>query len=197
MKKGSGNIIVISIALILFIILVTGLFILKYNKDNQREKSIAGNLISEHQEDTNDKNYSDFLDSNKENMNSSTIQGSESECIEKQISYSMINLNKTSICNHYENEICTDKTVECSIEIHNRDNEVGGFFGVELIFIEEEENIENSLGTKTSRFFLGPMTHNTFKDSINIQGTEEDNLANKNINCLFNTLEVPRKMVCS
>lgn len=196
MKKGSGKKIIIFWVIVFVLILITGIYVLKNNKLNQREKNIAGSLILEYQEDANDKNYSNFLEGNEEDMNSPTIQGSELGCITKQISYSMINLSKKSTCNQYQDDICIDKTTECSIEVHNRDNEIAGFFEIELIFTEEGGNKEIPLDSKTSRFFLKPMTYNVFKDSINIQSTEQDGPANKDITCLFNTLEVPKEKVC-
>lgn len=197
MKKGSGKIIVIFGFAIFALILIACIFILKNNKNNEEEKNIVGSLINE--ESTNDEDDSEkFVEkgSNEKITNSQTNPDLESGCIIKQISYSMINLNKTSTCNQYQDDICIDKTTECSIEVHNRDNEIAGFFEIELIFIEEGSNKEIPLDSKTSKFFLAPRSYNTFKDSINIQSTEQDGPANKNIICLFNTLEVPKGEVC-
>jgi len=195
MKKESKKIIVISVVLIFFIILVAGIFILKDNKNNEGKKNIAGSLIKE--EDENDVDLSEIDEEiDSEDNDFQTNYDSESGCITKQISYSMINLNKTSACNQYKNDICIDKTTECSIEVHNRDNKIEGFFEIKLTFIEEGGNKETPLDSKTSRFFLEPKSYNIFKDSINIKSTEQDGLANKNIICLFNTLEVPRGEVC-
>ncbi len=197
MKKGSVKIIVIFVALIFLLILVAGIFILKDNKTNEGE-NIAGSLIKE--EDKNDEDNVDLSEideeSNSEDSDSQSTYDSELGCITKQISYSMINLNKTSTCNQYKEDICIDKTIECSIEVHNRDNEIAGFFEIELIFTEEGSNRENPFDSKTSRFFLEPGSYNIFKDSIDIQSTEQDGPANKNIICFFNTLKVPRGEVC-
>lgn len=121
---------------------------------------------------------------------------SSSNCVVEKISYSLMNSDKITTCNQYQEEICIDKTVECSIEIHNRDSEVSDLFEVELIFLEEGETKEEPIDIKISSFTPQPQDFKIFRESINVQSTGEDGVANKNINCFFNTLKVPTKEVC-
>lgn len=121
---------------------------------------------------------------------------SDSGCLIRQISYSMINPNRTMICNEYQGETCINKTIDCSTEIHNRNSEVAGIFELKLIFLEEGENKENAIDTKISSFTLEPMNYEIFEEVISVQSIGEEGIANKNINCFFNTLQVPTKEVC-
>jgi len=122
---------------------------------------------------------------------------SGSTCSMKQISYSLENFNKTSICNINQSGICWDKTVICSVEINNLDNEISGTFKIELMFLEKGGNKEtDGFDITSSDFLLSPKQSEIFLHSTNIQSTGEDGLANKEISCFYNTLEIPKKEIC-
>ncbi len=125
--------------------------------------------------------------------------GSSSEltCITKSISYSILNIEKNSVCNEYQNETCLNKTITCSSEVHNRDLEISGFFEMELKFVEEIKNIGDPLETRTSRFFLNPGEYESLGETLTIIGTDENSSSNKIINCFHDTIEIPTKQVCS
>ncbi len=200
MNKG-----VMFIVLIFILILLAGLFF--FTKSNQISKDSDG------VEDNSINNQEDGIGNSRTNNNVDNTQTetevgdtgggggeeanreppSELDCPTIQITYSMINLNKTSVCNQNQSGICINKTVNCYIEIHNRETQGGGFFKVELRFLEEGKNKEDALKVKTSRFFLDAQQQEIFEEIITVQSFGEDGVANKKINCFFNTLEVPVK----
>ncbi|MBI3622883.1 hypothetical protein HY212_02270 [Candidatus Pacearchaeota archaeon] len=125
-------------------------------------------------------------------------QGSSSGagCIKSQISYSLENIKVEQTCNAFNGEICTDKTVKCSIEVHNLDNGIGGNFGVRVSFVEEGKETESQLDAKSANFIIGPNEFKQYNESINLHGSNENDPPNKNIKCLYVTLEVPKQEVC-
>ena len=163
------------------------------NENGDNENEPTGAVISEPLNSGNERNAEDSASGQEESTDG---QSSGTECYEGQISYSITNFNVTSICNAYDEEICLDKTVICSIEIHNMDDDISGFFEIKLLFVEEGGNLENPIDEKTSRFFLEPQDYNLFEDSINIQSSGQGGLANKEITCFYSTLEVPKKSFC-
>ncbi len=165
---------------------------LNFNKNQENNKNLSGSGGIFKNENLNNNE----LGSSGGSGGSSGGGSSSQNCIFKQISYSMINLNKTFVCNQFQGSICVDKTVTCSIVVENLDNEVNGFFDIKLIFLEEGKNQEYAFDSKTSRFFLNFGENHFFEDFTNIQSSGINGSANKNINCFFNTLEIPKKQVC-
>lgn len=108
-----------------------------------------------------------------------------------EITYGLINYNKTEICNQNQSQICENKTVNCKIDIQNRDNSIGGIFEVELRFVEEGQSQENYIESKISQINIGPGEIKPFEESLNLQSTGQVGIANQVINCFYNTIEVP------
>jgi len=187
---------VIIIVILTLILLTSSFFILK----NKNSGTAPFNFDKE--DSTSEKNSSSDINNADTNENSiienliETIKEVVTpSCSEKQITYSMINFNKTIVCNQNQSNVCIDKTISCSIKIKNGEFGIDGFFEVKLTFIEGI-NKENAFNSTTSRFFLKSGQSKILADSINIQSTEQDGLANKEINCFYNTIEVPKKEVC-
>jgi len=130
-----------------------------------------------------------------EGGSSSSSSGGSENCISEQISYSMINFNKTETCNNYNGEVCIDKTVLCKVDIQNRDEAVGDF-EVGLFFVERYKEMSENFDVKIRIFQLGAGENYFFNDTTNIQSLGEDGLANKGINCYFISMVVPTKEVC-
>lgn len=205
MQKIGEKIIAVLLVITLIPVLLLGIFLLKDKNSDEKQSKISMYGIEEEQEDTDNiqdtinNNYPDFLtdneNTNKEPSDSQSTQNS-GLCTTKQISYSMENLNKTSVCNQYQDNICINKTVYCLIDIYNKDNEISGFFDIQIFFIEENKTQQDAIDVKTFRFSLSPDSKQIITTSTNIKSSGEDGLANKKINCLFNTLEVPTKEVC-
>ncbi len=202
MKKRTLNLVIV--LSLITLVLVSSFFILRSKKinDNSLNQKSGDNSVSENiNKETTEEQTANAggIESNDERGEDSATGNNENpiqtNCPEKQISYSMINFNKTSVCNENQSDVCIDKTVTCSMEIKNRDSEASGFFEVELTF-REEENQNNVINKTDSRFFLEPEEKNKISDSISLQSTGIDGIANKKINCFFNTIEVPKKEVC-
>ncbi|MBU0894693.1 MAG: hypothetical protein KKF48_00315 [Nanoarchaeota archaeon] len=190
------------------LIIISILFFLKGDDTNDILKKITQNIFEnnkDNQKTTSDSDNTQEIITSSQDQSSSSGGGgggesssSESssldlECTGKEISYSIINKNKTSICNYYSGDICIDKTVNCYAEIYNRDTTINGLFKIELRFLKEEENQENALEIITKEFFLNAQEHYVFEDYINIQSTGENGSANKEIYCFFNSIIIPRK----
>lgn len=204
MKK-RASIIIVTIVIFLILVVAGGTFFIlktdKINPEKENNKNLPNN-----DEDYTIENLIDNKDDSPSEQTSAETTGdssgssgsqSESTCSTKQISYSMENLNKISICNLNQSDICLDKTISCSIDIHNLDIETNGNFKMELIFLEKGKNKEiDGFDIKTSQLFVESLEYETFTDSTNIQSTGIDGLANKEISCFYNTIEVPVKEVC-
>ena len=110
--------------------------IIEKNNEQPSEK----NTIEEINKEENLAETTNFnIENNKGGSSESRTDSLNSECTIKKITYSMTDLNKTSICNEYDREICIDKTVDCKIKITNREEELTGFFQIELKTIEEND----------------------------------------------------------
>jgi len=182
----------IFLVLIFISILLGGIFFITKNNKNflkiNNVKNDSFNKDNEESSETDTKSLSGWI--------SRDTGEEDSNCQIKQITYSMINFNKSSVCNQQQENICIDKTVSCSIEVHNRDDGVQGFFEIELRFIKEGGEKEDAFEVKISEFSLSPETSKFVTGSTNIQSQGIDGLANQQINCFYNTLEVPQKEIC-
>ena len=127
---------------------------------------------------------------------SGSSSSGEAECITQQISYSLENINKLQTCNEYDEEICINKTVKCSIEIHNRDEEIQGDFEIGLIFVEKGKEKQDAFDSQIQIFNIAPQTNQKFIGLTNLQSTGQDGIANQNIDCLYNTISIPEKEIC-
>ncbi|GEM_PF-2911643 len=207
-RKGIPPILVIA-----GVIIIIAVFLILSMKTSPQKKEGEGSIFNsgkikgyKNPESRDDyQNQNNELAENKDKVMKESGAGSSKDsdskkksiCTMKQISYSIINLNKTSVCNQNQGSICVNKTVSCSIEINNRDDETSGFFEVKMSFLEKGKDREkDGFGHKTSKFLLGPGEKYLFEGSTSIQSTGEDGLANKEINCFYNTIEVPKKEVC-
>src|SRR3989344_543383 len=209
MKKRAVKILVF-IILLIAIILISLLFLMRNKDINLGNNNIGKDYSAQDKTVNNNQNNNNQTtpsNDNKDSISSSSGGGggagsggdnkqSSGICSTNQISYSMTDFNKTSTCNNYQSSICIDKTVSCSVKIQNRDNEITGFFGVELIFLEKGKNIEEAFNSSSSRLSLSPMRYEFLSDSIDITSSGQDGLANKEIDCFYTTVEVPKKQVC-
>ncbi|MFH1500542.1 MAG: hypothetical protein ABIE22_01200 [archaeon] len=107
-------------------------------------------------------------------------------CIERQISYSIKNLTKTSACNEMQDSSCVSKSVTCSIEVNNLDQNVGGLFRVQLKFLRDED--KQILYTEEKEGVLSGGQTRTLEAVFNLEGADAD----KVIVCQYESLEVPR-----
>ena len=109
-------------------------------------------------------------------------------CREKQISYSVKNLKEISTCNIWQYG-CTDKTINCSVDIQNLDYETAGNFEIKFTISDESEN---EITYKTVNYFLEIREGKTFEALIIVIGENAD----KELSCSYNTIIIPRKQIC-
>lgn len=117
-------------------------------------------------------------------------------CYIRMISHSLENINTLEECNGYDEDICIDKTITCSAYLRNRDNTLAGNFKVELAFIPERAGKNESLDIRVRDFFLEPQGTTHLEEAIRINSIGEEGVANKQINCIYNIIEVPTEEVC-
>jgi hypothetical protein len=115
-------------------------------------------------------------------------------CIFAQISYSLENFKENSLCNEYDGIICVRKTISCSIEIHNGDQNYSGNFKIKVSFNDLESN--NAIDSYTQDFMININEFEIFGAEKIVESTGENGQANKEIRCVYTTLEVPQKEVC-
>jgi len=210
MKRGT-KILIISIVAIIIIAIVSVLIKEKDSGNNIIENII--NKIQDNSEDKNPDNTNTETTSSSSSTSSSTStssggsgggggggsssSGSSPSCeIFEQITYSIEDINRTSVCNEYSLGNCVDKTTTCSANIKNRDSSTSGLFEIEIVFVESGKPQEDFFDSKTSSFTLSPGQLIEYTDFANIQSTGEDGLANKNINCFYNSISIPQKEAC-
>jgi len=199
----------IFIIILFVVVLLGGVFFLTINSktENQNIFETIEEFFTKDNNGNNPDSNDDFSDTGKEGSSGAGASGSSGSgsgggnsgsqfCQMEQIKYSLLNINKNSICNVEQNGICEDKTVNCDIEVHNDDNEASGLFKIELYFVESGKNISQAIDIKTGEFTISPFQLKLFQDLINIQSTGENGTANKKINCIFQTVEIPEKEVC-
>jgi len=114
-----------------------------------------------------------------------------STCDEQQISYAIRNFNFYSICNEYNENICTNKIVNCSAEVDNLDYGTSGDFEIEFTFFDENRN---KIDTKSPSYLLEPRKSGIFEGIVEL--TSEEGNANKEISCSYATTKIPAKKVC-
>ncbi len=195
---------VIIIILIFVVVLMAGLFFMqKQDTTDNNSGSEGGNLLVNQDKDVTGSETGGDVNNQETQTSEAGADGRGGgsdtgdtpilECETTEISYSLIDLNKTQICNENQSEICINKTIECYVKIQNREEQTSGFFEVELRFIEEGEDEDNPIEIKSSRFSLHPKGEEIFEETITIQSSGIDGIANKNINCFYNAIEVPLK----
>lgn len=125
---------------------------------------------------------------------SSTSSGGAVEECTIPINFYLINFVDRTVCLAYDNEICVEKIVNCSIEMENRDLEGDGYFNMRLSFVEQGKDITEAFDMIDQNFIIAPRERDTFAGEKAISSTGEGGLANKEIKCYFNTLVSPYKL---
>lgn len=186
-KKGQTGLIV-AIIIIVLIICIGILVIL----DTQRDNSITGNVIK-----------------TMKNCKMVSVPYTDTICEEKEIPFNIQNFVMDSqVCND-ENKICeksflgfpyncetycADKTISCSLDLRNLDNEERGTWGIEFTYTIA--GTSKVVGEKRITKFLYPKTTEKVGTMINIQSQGVGGEANENIRCSYNVYSTPTKSVC-
>jgi len=116
-----------------------------------------------------------------------------SGCTLQQIAYTIGNLAKNQTCNSYQNEKCIDKIVKCTASVINLDYGTSGIFEVKFLFFEQEKTMDDAFDSTFSSQILQPREEKVFNGQIQVTNQE---LAEKDIACYYQTIKIPEKEVC-
>jgi len=187
------------------LVVIIGVFMLANNGEEKNFLNKIANLFtSEEPKNTEQTTPGGSTSSSSSSSSSGSSSGGSSssseglstpDCETEPLSYSLLAINKTETCNSEQNEICLDKTILCSLDVRNRDKKAAGNFKIELKFLQEGGSISEPIEKIVHLVFLEPEAQEHLEDSTTIQSTGEEGIANKNINCFYNTLEVPEKCI--
>ncbi|MEM3113479.1 MAG: hypothetical protein QXI33_03610 [Candidatus Pacearchaeota archaeon] len=111
-----------------------------------------------------------------------------------QISYSLESLMVSQVCQTWSNEVCTEKYINCSLDVYNFDKEISGLFEVQFSISDEDR--ENTPISLTKSDIIGTNAFKRFVVETTLTSTEQNGIANKNLICSFQTLKVPKKNIC-
>ena len=115
------------------------------------------------------------------------------KCSVPSILYSLEDITKEEICNLQVDGICVDKTISCSAEIHNGDPFDELFFALQLSFVENEKSMSEAIERRTKELTIAPSSFEIYNETLTIQSSGTEGIANKVINCFYNTVGSPTK----
>ncbi|MBI2045128.1 hypothetical protein HYT23_03655 [Candidatus Pacearchaeota archaeon] len=123
--------------------------------------------------------------------------GSQPSCYNQQISYSIQDIQKNSVCLIQIKKSCDKQYLNCSAEVHNLDVLVAGDFELDIIFYDISKGINNSIYTISKKLTLGPGEFETIRGEYTSSYNPFAVSLPPDLDCSFNTVKVPKKEVCS
>src|SRR3989344_5924401 len=106
------------------------------------------------------------------------------------VSYALRNFIKNSECFSSSNGICTNKDVHCSVSVENLDQTTGQFTIEISLYDSQTSSIIQQFQISK---MVSPSQQIIFDKSLTFQSQSEDGDANKDYDCSFKTLEIPKK----
>ncbi len=183
------------LVLFIFILFLTafGVFLVLQSYNLAKTEKIISNIGSPESDEDIKEEQETEIKAGEEGIEAGEGTGSEdadsaSGCEEKQISYSIKDFNQISICSKYENALCIDKTINCSLKLENLDEEITGLFEIKFVFFNEDNE---KLYSSISSFLLEPKTEKIIESIFNIKGEDAEEII-----CSYNTLKIPKKQIC-
>ena len=138
-----------------------------------------------------------------------TVPYTDRECENKEIPYSIDNfvLNYNN-CNEKKKdcktgfmgipydciEYCIDRSMSCSLDLRNLDNEASGTWTIRFNFYERSTN--NLIKANDVSDYLYPQTTKKFTGITNIKSSGVNGDANKQLTCFYDKVNIPTKQVC-
>ncbi|MFH1425563.1 MAG: hypothetical protein ABIG28_02420 [archaeon] len=116
---------------------------------------------------------------------------SEEECRKEQISYSLLSTTSNQVCDTFEDKTCIEKTITCSTNVLNLDQEIEGTFVMDFKYFELG-NKGNIIQTLSNSETIPPRERVSISTEITITGAN----ANKEITCSSLSNSTPTKQVC-
>jgi len=117
----------------------------------------------------------------------------EPGCAERQIAYALKNFVQSANCDEFQSDVCIKKTVNCSLEVHNLDDNTDGMFGVRFSFLEEGSVFDYL----DKELFVGVNGYEVFDVALVAGSLGESGRANKDLSCSFNSYKIPKEEICS
>jgi len=193
---------IIPLVIIVCVLLFVFIFIVVPNYNGQ--KSITGNTITSSGQQKICRDVQVPYDYEEEYID--TVPYSEEICESEELTYNLrdfkVSYNsclKTEdrclkyilgICSQKET-YCTNKRIQCNLEITNLDDE-RGYWGIEFEFVSKDD-YTNVLDTSSTGASLYPQGTEIFYGTGNFYGEEE---ANKEYTCRYKVTSTPEKSVC-
>lgn len=123
-------------------------------------------------------------------------ESSEPQCSDQQIPYGLKNLQSQEECISFQDDICTEKRVNCSIEVANLDSETGGAFDIRMVVYVAFLGEEQVIAEQHQILSIEPMQTEFFVNEFLIESSGAEGNANQELSCAAYTASVPKKRVC-
>ncbi|MEK6895222.1 MAG: hypothetical protein AABX48_01760 [Nanoarchaeota archaeon] len=185
---------------VLLFIIIAGFLALILTKDNSTEyqqpgnpsNNLKGEIPINNQQEENSIGGQTQNQASNENSEALTPTQNSSSCSLQQISYSLKNFQQNVTCLESQNNLCISKQINCSMEVHNLDYTLSGTFTIRYSEIYEENGNKIEIDSSKSSQNISPHTFKIFSTFF----TNNQN-AEKNLECSFNTTEIPKKEICN
>lgn len=115
-------------------------------------------------------------------------------CYNIQVPYALKNFEESFVCNDFQDGVCINKNLNCSLEVYNLDGEASGSFVLQFILFEK--GTYNQLDSALKESFLEPGNFEKIEVAFNLQSEGAEGSANKEGECRFFTESVPTKEFC-
>ncbi|HLC78570.1 MAG TPA: hypothetical protein VJH92_05585 [Candidatus Nanoarchaeia archaeon] len=116
-----------------------------------------------------------------------------SGCVTSSISHSIEDPEDSQICLELNASICTKRQVNCSAIAHNLDGSIGGNFGLLVTYTQENGA---KVTDETLNVYLNPLEQVRLNSSRMIENTDIDGVADIQIRCFYNLVDVPQIEEC-
>jgi len=139
-----------------------------------------------------------------------TVPYTEEVCNQENLAYKVENfVMNSNTCSDYDElcreenwlgicidkiTFCVDKTITCSLDLTNLDNEEQGTWAIQITFYDV--NNRETVDTKEGSASLYPQSTRNLVYSSNIQSTNPEGNANKEISCSYTLTSLAKKTVC-
>jgi len=137
-----------------------------------------------------------------------TVQYTDKECEQKNLAYNIQNTKfdyetcnqEEEVCINYilgicssKKTFCVSKTIVCSLDLSNLDNEEGGYWTVEHTFIFSDGSKKQT----SKNVYLYPSTSENIQNKLILRSEGEEGEANKDAtSCNYALTSIPSKNVC-
>lgn len=200
MARGrKGDFIFVALVVTIFIIGILIIFIKNASNNNFEENNGLGSInnISVTEYDNVDYNSESVISREDEisDIDDNSGGSDATDCLSIPLVYSIITINKIESCLEYDGSYCISQIVSCASKIENGGSATAEF-NMEVIFVQDGESKDAQVGRETAKYLLGPNENYIMNKSVIINSVGESGAANQKINCFFNTIDIPKAIIC-